>query len=126
MADITSQALNYVTTNLFEGKASDFGAWAAIIPAHKNMIYHQLVLVSSGVLAAGAYNVRIAAYEGENQLEATADTGVDLDITGANSAIAVFTGAVRGVHLEVSTPLTGGETISCVLNSAMFPFGALV
>ena len=57
MAEVTSQVLSYVTTNLFTGKASDFGAWSGLVTAHKNMIYHQLILVSSGVLAAGAYNV---------------------------------------------------------------------
>jgi len=126
MTEITSQALNYVTTNLFEGKASDFGAWSGLLPAHKNMIYHQLVLVSSDVLVAGAYSIRIAVFEGEDQLEATADTGVDLDIAGKNSDIAVFAGAIRGLHLEVSVALSGSETVSCVLNSAMVPFGALV
>jgi len=126
MAEVTSQALNYVTTNLFTGEASDFGAWAGLLPAHKNMIYHQLVLVSSGVLAAGVYGIRIAAFEGDSQLENTAATGVDLNIVGKDSDIAVFAGAIRGVHLEVTQALSGGETISCVLNSSMLPFGALV
>jgi hypothetical protein len=126
MVDTTTQGLNYVTTNLFEMQASDMGKWSGITPAHTNLIYHHIMLVSSGVLAAGVYNVRIAVHEGENNLEATVDTGVTLTITGKNSAMAVFTGAIRGVSLVDSTPLTAGETISCVLTSGSLPFGALV
>ena len=125
MPELSQQALNYITTNLFEGKASDFGAWSGVTPAHTNLIYHQIILVASGGLAAGVYNVRMSVHEGESDLEATVDTGADLIMTGKNSAIAVFTGAIRGVHLEVSTPLSGGETISCVLTSSTLPFGAL-
>jgi hypothetical protein len=117
--------LNYVTTDLFRGLASDYGSWSGKTPEHTNLIYHQIILVSSGVLAAGVYNVRMSVYEGQTDLEATVDTGVDLTMTGKNSALAAFTGAIRGVHLEASTPLSGGEKISCVLTSSTLPFGAL-
>lgn len=50
--------LNYVTTNLFTGKASDFGAWSGVTPAHTNLQHHQIMIVSSGVLTTGQYKVR--------------------------------------------------------------------
>lgn len=116
------QDLNYVTSNLFEGRASDFGSWSGLTPSHDNLMFHQLILVSSGVLAAGKYTVRIVSFEGVDQLEATVDTGFVLDMTGVNSYVLPFRGAIKGIHLEVDTNLSAGETISCVLSSAAVPF----
>ncbi len=120
------QPANYITTDLFRGRASNAGAWAGETPEHTNMIYHQIMLVASGDLAAGVYHVCMSVYEGDVDLEATVDTGAKLTIAGGNSALAAFTGAIRGVHLKVGTALSSGQTISCVLTSAMYPFGALV
>ena len=112
------ETLRYVTTNLFTGKASDFGGWAGLTPNHTNLIFHQLVLVSSGVLATGIYAIRIGVFDGIDQLENTADTTKTLDMTNRNSALAFFTGAIRGVQLLVDTAFAAGETISCVLTSS--------
>jgi len=122
MVKAVTERLNYVTSNLFEGKASDFGAWSGLTKAHTNMVYHQLVLVSSGALAVGKYKVRIAVFDGDDQLEYTAYTGVDLEFDNSQSAVANFSGMIRGVHLEVDTALSASETISCVLSSSMEPF----
>jgi len=117
---------NYMTTNLFVRRPSDMGQWSGPTPQHTNLIYHQIMLVASGNLVAGEYNVRMSVHEGETELEATVDTGVKLTMTGKNSAMAVFIGAIRGVSLEVATPLSAGSTISCVLSSSTLPFGAMV
>jgi hypothetical protein len=121
MVETTQQARNYITTNLFAGKASDFGAFSVKTPSHENMQYHQIVMVASGGIT-GAYKVRFAVFEGENQLEYTANTGKLLAFTGGKSSIAQFEGSIRGIHLEVSTAFSSGETVSCVLSSSVFPF----
>jgi hypothetical protein len=74
------------------------------------------MIVSSGTLAAGKYKVRFIP-EDDNALESSVDTGEVLDITAKNSAFATFVGVIKGIHLEVDTPLSGGETISAVITS---------
>jgi len=105
-----------VSTLLFTGKASDFGAFSRVLLAHRNLVNHQITISSSGVLAAGVYALRIVPEE-DDTLESSVDTGEILDIAGNDSAIAIFSGVLRGIHLEVLTPLSGGETISVVLSS---------
>jgi len=105
-----------VSTLLFNGKASDFGGFSKLLSDHRDLLNHQVVLVSSGVLAAGKYKVRFVP-DDDAALEATVDTTKLLDMTSANSAMAVFTGVIRGIHLEVDTGFTTGETISAVISS---------
>lgn len=124
MAEVSSQALNYVTTNLFEGRASNAGSFAMRTPAHTNMQYHQIIMVASAGLATGAYKVRFMASSGENQLEYTAYTGKILLFTGGRSAIAHFSGQLTGIHLELSSAFPAGQTVSCVLSSSTLPFDA--
>ena len=89
------------------------------------MIYHQIVLVSSAVLAAGIYNVRIVPDTTE-ALESTIDIGKELDISGQNSAVIQFTGVIKGVHLDATSVLTSGATISVIMSSSVERFDGLV
>jgi len=116
--DRQQDRLNYVVSELFNGLDSDVGAFSKLTPRHDNMVNHHIAIVSSGALAAGEYSVRITAYAGGSDLPVTADTGKSLVITGKNSAQAFFTGIIRGISLAVTTPLSAGETISCVLTSS--------
>lgn len=121
MPEVTAQALNYHTTNLFVGRDSDAGAFSIETPSHVNFPYHQIVIVASGAIATGTYKVRLAFFEGDQQLEYTVDSGKTLAFSGGRSAIAYLTGPIRGIHLEVDTALSSGETISCVLSSSKEP-----
>ena len=110
------ERIRKVSTLLFQGKASDMGDWSGIAIEHRNAGNHQLTLSCSGVLAAGTYRVRIIPND-DTVVEASIDTGEVLDMTGANSAIANFSGVIKGIHLDESVALSGGETISLVLSS---------
>jgi len=105
-----------VSTLLFHGRLSDFGGWSGLTPDHKNSVNHQLTLSCSGVLAAGSYSVRIIP-DDDSTLESSVDVGEDLDMVGQNSAIAIFSGVLKGIHIKPTVPLSGGETISLVLSS---------
>lgn len=105
-----------VSTLLFKGKPSDFGGWSSIAMDHRGAVNHQLTLHCSGALAAGSYRVRLIP-DNETSVEASVDTGQVLDMTGVNSAIATFSGVLKGIHIEPAVPLSGGQTISLVLSS---------
>jgi hypothetical protein len=104
------------TTLLFQGKASDFGEFSKILLRHRELVNHQVMIVSSGILAAGAYKVRFIPANDET-VESSIDSGEVLTITAKDSAYATFVGMIKGIHLEVDTPLSGGETISAVITS---------
>lgn len=119
MPNIANQALGYVkkvSTLLFQGRASDFGAYSRVLIDHREMVNHQVYIVSSGALAAGSYNVRFIPDE-DSVVESTVDTGEVLDMTAKDSAYARFVGMLKGIHLEVGTPLSAGQTISVVVSS---------
>jgi len=117
-----SSFVNSFTTILFTGKASDFGDWSGLLLDHRRYSQHQLALVSSGVLTNGVYDIKLIL-DTKTELEASADTGKTLTITGASSVITQFTGIFKGLHLVASTGFTAGQTISAVLTSTN---GALV
>ena len=105
-----------VSTLLFKGKASDFGGYSRILLNHREMVNHQVYIVSSGVLAAGEYKVRFVPDQ-DKVVESSVDTGETLTMTAKDSAYARFVGMLKGIELEVATPLSGGETISVVMSS---------
>ena len=115
----------YLSTQILDSKASDFGSFSATPSKHGNMLFHQLSLASSGTLAAGAYSVRLIP-DVDEVLETSVDIEETLDVTGLNSAYVQFDGVMKGVELKVSTPLTGGETISVILSSSTEQFDTLI
>ena len=110
------QYIKKVSTLLFKGNASDFGAYSTLLLDHRELVNHQVYIVSSGTLAAGKYKIRFIPDE-DSVVESTVDTGEVLDMTAKDSAYARFVGMLKGIHLEVDTAFTAGETISVVVSS---------
>jgi hypothetical protein len=115
----------YISTLIADSRASDSGEFAAMPVQHRGGLYHQVSLVSSGTLAAGVYNVKLIP-DVDETLETSVDIGKTLDIAGADSDYVQFIGVCKGIHLEVSTPLTGGETISAVWSTASEQFDTMM
>jgi hypothetical protein len=111
-----------ISTALFINDPSDRGQCSTILLNHREMVHHQVALVSSGALAVGKYNVRIIL-DVDDSLEATVDIGKILDVTGGkDSAFVQFSAVLKGIYLEEDTVFTSGETISVVISSSVIPF----
>lgn len=106
-----------VSTTVLKNAQSDVGDWSGLLPNHRNMTSHQIVIVSSGVLAAGEYQVRIIPDTSTKKVRNSIPVSKVISLAGKNSGLINFTGVIKGIHLRAAVLPSAGETISVVVSS---------
>lgn len=126
------EQFDYVSTTIFEDRASNtLTNFSLPTPNHLNMVYHQLMIISDGPVAAGEWELRVIP-DADEDLETSVylDENVQFlaDPSGGDgsSYIGWFGGVFKGLHLKSVVAPEAGHLFTAILSSSVERFDQVI